>query len=75
MFRARNFLRNGLKKVIALGGDGTINEVANGFFEEIIVENNDDISSNNENTENTIPPLSWPFNGRFFESMEEICRT
>jgi diacylglycerol kinase family enzyme len=56
---ARNFLRNGFKKVIALGGDGTINEVANGFFEKIIVENNDDVSSNNENTENTTP-LSWP---------------
>ena len=37
----RDFLRKGFRKIIALGGDGTINEVANGFFEEITSENND----------------------------------
>jgi diacylglycerol kinase (ATP) len=31
---ARQFLKQGFKKVLAIGGDGTLNEVANGFFEE-----------------------------------------
>jgi diacylglycerol kinase (ATP) len=36
----RDFLRKGFKKIVALGGDGTINEVANGFFEVITSVNN-----------------------------------
>jgi diacylglycerol kinase (ATP) len=31
---ARDFLRKGFMKIVALGGDGTFNEVANGFFED-----------------------------------------
>ncbi len=32
---SRAYLKNGFKNIIPIGGDGMINEVANGFFEEI----------------------------------------
>lgn len=35
---ARAYLRKGFTKVFAIGGDGTANEVANGFFEEQVAQ-------------------------------------
>lgn len=43
----RNFLKRGFKKVVAIGGDGTLNEVANGFFEEITLGNNNRFDNGN----------------------------
>lgn len=37
---ARQFLKQGFKNIVAIGGDGTLNEVANGFFEEQVGINN-----------------------------------
>ena len=44
-FIAREYLRKGFKNIIPIGGDGMINEVANGFFEEVVI-GDDDINSN-----------------------------
>jgi diacylglycerol kinase (ATP) len=49
----RDFLSKGFKKIVALGGDGTINEVANGFFEEILGDNNSKSSNDKIRSE-------WP---------------
>lgn len=38
---AREFLRKGFKNIIPIGGDGMINEVANGFFEEVVIGHGD----------------------------------
>jgi diacylglycerol kinase (ATP) len=49
----RKFLKQGFKKVVAIGGDGTLNEVANGFFEDPV-----GIHSNKINTSAAgFPPL------------------
>lgn len=32
----RDFLRKGFTRIVAIGGDGTLNEVANGFFQESV---------------------------------------
>ena len=53
----RNFLRKKFNKIVALGGDGTINEVANGFFEEISLGN----SSGNDQT-TLASPILKPIN-------------
>src|ERR687894_807578 len=42
---ARQFLKQGFKKVVAIGGDGTLNEVANGFFEEPVGIHSNKINS------------------------------
>jgi diacylglycerol kinase (ATP) len=49
---ARKFLKQGFKKVVAIGGDGTLNEVANGFFEDPV-----GIHSNRIDTAAEFPPL------------------
>jgi diacylglycerol kinase family enzyme len=50
----KKFLKKGFKKIVAIGGDGTINEVANGFFEveekpvnHVNIGNQNNINSNN----------------------------
>src|SRR5918912_2664284 len=60
---AREYLKKGFKNIVAIGGDGTINEVANGFFlfksedDAYNKENSADvgmggISNNDANTDN-----------------------
>jgi diacylglycerol kinase family enzyme len=52
----RNFIRKKFNKIVA-GGDGTINEVANGFFEELLLGSN---SGNDQST--PASPILKPIN-------------
>jgi diacylglycerol kinase family enzyme len=53
----RHFLRRGFKEVVGFGGDGTLNEVANGFFEEITLGNNNSPGNYNTTTQTSSLPI------------------
>lgn len=54
----RDFLRKGFTKIAAIGGDGTLNEVANGFFQESV--GIDGSKSNSKVRRGSKFPLSSP---------------
>ncbi len=51
---ARDYINKGFKNIMPIGGDGMINEVANGFFEEESEDHEVDINKDN----NVVPPLT-----------------
>ena len=52
-FLKKEFLKKGFKKIVAIGGDGTIIEVENGFFEvEEKPVNHVNIGNQNNNSNN-----------------------
>src|ERR1051325_8170670 len=53
----REYLQKGFKNIVAIGGDGTINEVANGFFTfDSGVEDNNNGASRSTNSNVLNPP-------------------
>ncbi|MFL6474617.1 MAG: diacylglycerol/lipid kinase family protein [Nitrososphaera sp.] len=52
----RQFLKQGFKNVVAIGGDGTLNEVANGFFEEPVGIHSNKINESGESS--TLKPIN-----------------
>lgn len=64
----RGFLKNGFKNIVAIGGDGLINEVANGFFictvkEGRVIDRKDkDITVSNHEDANKVQHILEPVN-------------
>jgi diacylglycerol kinase (ATP) len=52
----RDFLRKGFTRIVAIGGDGTLNEVANGFFQESVGTNGNKSNSKIISSDNNIFP-------------------
>jgi diacylglycerol kinase (ATP) len=57
---ARKSLKQGFKKIVAIGGDGTLNEVANGFFEDPvgIHSNKADTMSDSNSDSTALKPIN-----------------
>lgn len=53
----RQFLKQGFKKIVAIGGDGTLNEVANGFFEEPVGIHSNKAAGSDGEPSSEVPPL------------------
>ena len=56
----RQFLKQGFKKVVAIGGDGTLNEVANGFFEEPVGIHSNKAAGGGSSSGDGEPPSDLP---------------
>src|ERR671923_1366167 len=54
---SRQFLKQGFKTIVAIGGDGTLNEVANGFFEEPVGIHSNKTTDGGGPESSEIPPL------------------
>jgi diacylglycerol kinase (ATP) len=58
----RDFLRKGFTKIAAIGGDGTLNEVANGFFLESVGTKESQSSSKVRSSKFPLPSKPKPIN-------------